>query len=262
MKIAYLLSGFARVYRDTAPLLQKNLLQLLKAKYDVDIYISTWKMTDRGGYPEWKIVPHKELQKYYEPKNILIENNWEYKNRYVSDFYRRWRAWELMNGIENMYNFQYDIVFRDRTDTVHPNIFPIRELTTIETDKVYFPKYINDHKKHPFQDWIAFGTREAMSDYFNVFNLIKDVPCQENIEILTKEIPPIPDPEYTLWAGLKYQNREWNFSSYEVTPYDRHFGNKVHEVETHENHSGDKFRLPTTIYGGAKIPEVKEKNYD
>lgn len=250
MKIAYLLSGFARGYRETAPLLEKNVLRLLRAKHEVDIFISTWKYTDRGGYPEFDKNPEEELLKYYKNAKIEIEDNWSFKNRYVCDFYRRFKSWELMDKMGK----QYDFVFRDRMDTVHPRIFPINSLESLDDQIIYFPKYIGDHHKDPFQDWTAYGHRKSMEKYFGVFNLLQDVDCQSNITSLMREHPKIYNPEWTLFAGLRNQNAKWRYSDYEVTPYDRHFGNRIHEIDVHEQ-NGEKFRISTTEYSGVKIPE-------
>lgn len=259
MRIAYLLSGFSRVYRDTAPLLKKNVLNILRAKHEVDIFISTWKLTDRGGYEEFHKDPVSELRKHYKNSNILIEKNWSFENRYVSDFYRRKEAWGMMCEEEHRRNKVYDIVFRDRMDTVHFRPFPLRELENLDEEKIYFPRYKDDECKDPFQDWIAYGSRKAMESYYGVYENIKDRSCEYNIESLMTETPKLYTPEWVLYAGLRAANRPWELSSYEVTPYDRHFGNRVHEVDSHLDKNGNLFKLETTIYDGAKVPDVETR---
>lgn len=261
MKIAYLLSGHARVYQHTSHLLEKRLLKTLKKKSQVDVFISTWKMTDRGGCPEWKTSPEAELRKYYPSlARVEIELNWSYTNRYVSDFYKRWKVWSLMVEEEQRTGEAYDIVFRDRMDSCHVREFPAEELDDLG-DKVHFPIFVGDYKFRPFVDWIAFGTRDAMFDYFNIFNLIKDASYEDNVAGLINEKLSNYYPEQVLYAGLKSRERETKFSSYEIQPYDRYFGVKVHDIEVHSDDKGE-FRLTTRRYGGV-VPDVPEReNYD
>lgn len=266
MRIAYCISGFARVYKDTAPLLKKNVFDVLRSSnHEVDVFISTWKLTDRGGYEEWIERPYFELEKYYEPLvSYFVEDNWEYENRYVCDFYKRHNAFEqIADYLETKDVEPYDIVFRDRFETVHFSTFEVSELDRcMEKQKILIPRYQNDHGKRPLQDWTAFGPYRCMKAYFDVFKLIEDVSYEENLNKLNSPNVHPKDPEWVLCAGLKEQDQEWDWSSYEVTPYDRYFGNKVHEVNVYKE--GDqKFYLRTRRYGNTKIPEgAIEKKFD
>jgi hypothetical protein len=250
MRIAYCISGFARVYRDTIPLLEKNVLKILAAKHQVDVFISTWEKTDRGGYAEWHKDPILEFDRYFSKPNkiIDIEKNFEYKNRYINDFYKRWRAFNLVENQEGD-SFKYDAVFRDRFDTVHFRPFPLIELEkSCKDDFVFVPRYKNDHEKTPIQDWCAFGSRTAMANYFGVYSILDDVPEEQNLRKLSFTEAKINDPEWVLYAALRFLNQKWEWSSYEVTPYDRYFGNKVHEKYIHVSENGEEFALKTREY--------------
>lgn len=242
MRIAYCISGFSRVYRDTLPLFEKNIWSVLRKDHDLDIFFSTWKLTDRGGYREWHENPYKEFE-HVQNLTLDIEDNFEYNNRYLSDFYKRHRAYlQSLSG-------NYDFYFRDRMDSCHIRKFPVSEIDrSIAKNEVFVPTN-NGWRTNTIFDWCAFGPATAMKNYFEVYSLLDDVPCEENIAKFTdKNEFEINDPEAVLSYGLKALNQPWSWSPYSIRAYDRHFGNDVHKRYSHMDENGEEYVLNTRTY--------------
>ena len=71
MKVAILLTGFLRSYKDRFYSLNKNILQ----KYPCDLYCITWDKQENN-----QQINYKELLTLYSKSKIIIENSKEYRN--------------------------------------------------------------------------------------------------------------------------------------------------------------------------------------
>lgn len=140
MKVAILLFGHLRNFRECAPSLRKYIIDPYKA----DVFIHTWDQTDHNtltrtstGSSRTDMVPvddqiRKEISKYYSPKAISVEHQLPYEKATIIEvdgskfstagphfqFYTLRKANELRKQYEKDNNIKYDCVLVTRPDVM------------------------------------------------------------------------------------------------------------------------------------------------
>ena len=150
MKIAYLLYGQPRNYKDG----YENIKNLFKEnninRVDVDFFFHCWLINENEKYnvSPWRKIENKfivynkdiinDLIKLYKPKAYEFENqkNFDYKNiknsnNILSQMYSR----NKVKNLFNLYNMTYDFVIMSRFDNIY--VIPSINLNKINTEKIY-----------------------------------------------------------------------------------------------------------------------------
>lgn len=176
MRVALLISGYLRSFKENLPLIKKNILE----KFDcVDTYIHVTKNEHDDKY--LNIINKKEVDEIMELLNpicIIQENNINFtEDIKKNNLLNSWIKYYKLNKIKKL-NEQtqgsYDLVIKYRPDLnlSSENIFK----TTISRNKVYIPQktLIDKTKLHNKDDEyicdiFAFGDTEIMDDYFSIY---------------------------------------------------------------------------------------------
>ena len=179
LKVALCISGHMRTFKDNFSNLHKNIL----SKLNCDVFIHTWNTLD--SYKE-KINDNQfeTLQRYYNPKSIIIEPKKEFQitnlmrskaepGRNVHNMLSMFYKIEACNNLKKEYeianNFKYDLVIRFRSDISMLSPLPITN--KIDNDLLYVPLYGNFSG---LCDQLAFGSSETMDKYSCIFSNIEN----------------------------------------------------------------------------------------
>ena len=170
MKVALIISGYLRSFKNNIESLNKNLLNL----YDVDIYIHITN-SNESKYIN-NIISIDEIKSLLKPKVILITDNIKFENNY-DDLYNQNYKFYILNQkrleIEKIENIKYDIVMKYRPDIYLQE----KILFEMEEDIIYIPKE-NKIEKNKLKsindsyicDIIAYGSPNIMNKYFDMYN--------------------------------------------------------------------------------------------
>lgn len=119
MKIAVCISGFLRIFKETANNHNIHLFSLLREVGDVDVFVHTWDRIDcHSNVDDFE----KSIKSIWEPKEYVIEPYFEFDvskysrhygrcNNVLSMFYKINKCFELAKSTSN-----YDLFIRLRTD--------------------------------------------------------------------------------------------------------------------------------------------------
>jgi hypothetical protein len=191
MRVAILLTGFLRTYKETYSLLESSILN----KYFCDIYSITWSKQEGNNSVDEK---YFELYKKNLKKYKIIDSEEYYKNKKVfepldrdNDVFKtnirakehgtywanrlidQWKlVHECFNLIENPN--EYDLILRLRYDLKLYNI------TLNQTDNLVIPK---DGGGWEFTDHMAYGNPKIMKIYCDLYNNIENLYVEDNIDI-------------------------------------------------------------------------------
>lgn len=147
MKIALILTGHFRCWKDVYP----NFKQTVLDPYKPDVFIDTWdeegwwvpsdKQTVTGYYDNTPKLDQQAIIEHYNPKSIVVEN-WETYNKdfeergkqysnfahrpknILSMFYKMHKGVQLMEEYSSRTDTIYDFVFRMRPDMIFESGFP------------------------------------------------------------------------------------------------------------------------------------------
>ena len=170
MKIALIISGYLRSFKNIIESLKKNLLNL----YDVDIYIHVTNSNENKYINN--MISIDEINTLLKPKVMIISNNINFDNNY-NDLYNQNFKFYIINQkrleIEKIENIKYDVVIKFR-----PDIYLKEKIIfEIEDGIIYIPKdnkmdknklkTINDNY---ICDIIAYGSPNIMNKYFDIYN--------------------------------------------------------------------------------------------
>ena len=193
MKIALMLTGHTRKYRDNFPFLCNSLLQY----HDVDIYCCTWSKTQTSINQE-QVNIDKNYYQIYQPylKNNLVLNadnyektkphlivgdklqfnaravqhlNMGWHERLYDQWYLVKKCWESISNMDS-----YKIIFRCRFDIA------LSSAKIRSTDGIVIPK---DMGGWNFSDHLAYGSPAAMKKYCSVVDHIQDLYDIHSVDI-------------------------------------------------------------------------------
>ena len=207
MKVALILTGHARTYQTSYPGIEKFLL----SQHDVDIYISTWNVDNRGRKQHtanWATPVSIDIENYinlYKPKKIHIEDHDQfYANRFPAidinsrtrpdDIFKvdaftiecgtfwverlrdQWhivkKGWELIDNPS-----EYDIVVRLRSDLALNNLI-------LKPGGLVVPNNpVGGMDIGAVCDHMAYGPPELMEKYCKLFDNIEPMYVNDNIPI-------------------------------------------------------------------------------
>lgn len=195
--IAIILSGQLRTYKKCFDLFNKNILNILKNNYHVDIYCHIWDYEEKEDI--------EEVLNLYKPCEYIITESINYilpdfceglyfhecKNfpydkvyAHTNQKYGIYKGFELIKN-KNIYNF----VMRCRYDCLFESSFDINELENIQENYIYVgnghTSYLNNYQTN-INDSFAFGFYKDMEKYCNFY---------ENIYIILKNIKDGNIPE-------------------------------------------------------------------
>jgi hypothetical protein len=167
MKIALCLSGQARSFKKGFEYHKKNLLD----KYDVDVFIHTWKADGID-----------ELAELYKPVDIQIEEplTEDYDSFYtntpnpakwpprftVAMFYSMYKTKEMKVSYEMKNKFTYDWVVKSRPDYALNIVIPFEEL---DNTKLYAPNCRMSPNRDFCNDQFAFSSSAIMNDRMAIY---------------------------------------------------------------------------------------------
>lgn len=168
MKVALMISGYARSLKTNIESLRENLLNL----YDIDIYIHI-TLSNENKYIN-NSISIDEINTMLNPKVMIITDNIKFDNEYnlYNQNYKCYILNQKRLEIEKIENIKYDVVLKLRPDVY------LQEKIVFEMDKdvVYIPKdnkidktklkSINDNY---ICDIIAYGSPTIMNHYFNMY---------------------------------------------------------------------------------------------
>lgn len=197
MKIALLLTGFSRTFKETYPLLKKNILDA----YDVDIYLCSWDLTQLVSGQRYVPVDIKDvLSTYgtnvkrskflshvdhlavrYDPITFLDREDDVFKvNKRAIEHGSYWverlrDQWYVVKEVYKMIDNpnDYDIIMRLRFDVALYNI-------ELSSDEFVIPKDIGGWN---YSDHFAYGKPEQMKKYCHLFDHIENMYVKHNIDI-------------------------------------------------------------------------------
>lgn len=191
MKIAIILSGHLRSYRDTFSSFQK-LKDLLQSFGQVDVFCHTWDIEDSISASWWKehsagIVPEtnvneKEVSDLYQPTAIRIEPSKFFKeaslaihsaipvSALLSMIYSQHAAYLLMDNYARERNISYDLVVKTRYDLEYEIAEAFGEkLKNINNFRLLVPNSNSFELTGACADIFAAGNHNSMSEYLKFY---------------------------------------------------------------------------------------------
>ena len=174
MKIALLISGHIRSFKDNIENIKNNVIQ----DYDVDIYIH-YSVDSKYNN---NIIDVDQIKKILNPKIILCGNDLSFNvnvkiNAIYNQNYKLYALNEIKNNIAKIENINYDCVVK-----IRPDIQLLEKLQYINLDTINIPidTKIDHNKLSNFDenymcDIIAFGNNGLMNDYCNMFLSLEDL---------------------------------------------------------------------------------------
>lgn len=192
MKLALCISGQPRMYKKGFEELKKHYLD----KYDVDVFIHTWKDTVYKGtefYPEdvnskqfgYSSSIFSDLVEMYNPKAILIEDQVKFVNpdftgptwrqsaqNCASMWYSIFKANELRDYYQLMTDAEYDFVIRTRTDLQFEMV--LNDFDSYDPNKITTYKWKTSYPQNTYgyKDCFAIGGGHAMDLYSDLYRYL------------------------------------------------------------------------------------------
>lgn len=219
-EIALCLSGHMRTYQSCA----NNLYEKLLNKNNCDIFIHTW---------EDKKTNWNDVVKLYNPKNICIEQQKQFIDKFprdyntphgiinntfrISMFYKIYKCNELKIEYENFLNKQYKYVIRTRPDIVLSRSLNVNDL---DPNILYIPTIGHDVW---LDDKFAISSSKNIDLYSSIFLRMDDIYNQEGLlhpeSILKQHCEKfnLPILQLSTKAGLLRSNNEVNDHSFHGT---------------------------------------------
>ena len=215
MKIALLLPGLTR----SAKICYDSLDKYILSKYDVDIYIHTWDISNvslDGGYSDTELEIH-EIENLFRPKKMVVENYFEKRNEFLNK-YSKYRIQEgtpdrsisMFYKLEKCFSLlenSYDVIIRSRMDLMINSEILINDmnLSCINIPSVQSKKteiidgyaYSIPHDSHGILDSFSIGDYETMRKYCNVYGNLDEMCINNGL---------LYHPEFILNKNLELQS--------------------------------------------------------
>jgi hypothetical protein len=180
MKVALVLCGYMRNWKDNFPKVKKEILDI----YNPDVYITSYTYSIWNWNSKAEKINTQEVLDFYNPKNYIfrkeetcpkikfLNNNSESLGRDYS--IRQLYGWYTNKLALSLFNFEdYDVIIKHRTD-VGTSGFKIDF-----TKSLVIPQW----KYHPgpcdpedaYVDYIAYGSPSFMRSYFSLYDKIEEM---------------------------------------------------------------------------------------
>ena len=198
LKIAVILTGHARSYKECFPSVKAHLLD----RYDVDVYVSTWNYSQSGRNDPLEPIDVNDVIETYNPKKYHIENWIEYFQNKVPIPYvnegacRNWMgcatAPECQNkcrsleGIRDQYYIvkkgfelienpnEYDLILRFRFDMDFFK-FEIDELIDEHSIMMHRVWWEEEWNSFICSDQFAYGKPQVMEKYCKLYDYFPNI---------------------------------------------------------------------------------------
>lgn len=175
VKIAILICGYLRSFRDNIESIKTNILNTEHAEIDIYIHIT---QTSEKKYlnDKFKI---DEIYTHFKPKIVIISDNIKFNNKYENLYNQNYKFWMLnkrRQEIEKMENIKYDIIMKLRPDVNLQERITFLQSNPTMKDCIYIPsdtkidktKLMNE--TDPYMcDIIAYGPPHLMDQYFDIY---------------------------------------------------------------------------------------------
>jgi len=215
MKVALILSGLTR----SASLCYDSIDKFILSKYDVDIYIHTWdvsnvsldeKTTDSE-------LSMDEIHKLFNPKKMVVDNYFEKRDMLVEKYSKYpkiegtpERSMSMFYKLEQCFNLvedKYDFLIRSRMDLMINSDIDIEKINessinipsnqSKQTQIVDGYAYSIPHDSHGIIDCFSIGKYDQMRKYCNVYS---------NLDNMCSSMGLMYHPEFILKKNLELQS--------------------------------------------------------
>jgi nucleoside diphosphate kinase len=193
-KIAICLSGHLRVFKKTYKKFYENIVNVLEAKFEVDIFMFIWNYENK--------IDIEEALEIYKPIKYIIKKDFEFK---LPSFCENMKFYKgsvddvtlyFGNHIKQKYGIyecfglidknDYDYVIRNRYDNYFQEKIDINSFG----NNLYIPPghyfYLNG-KPTNLNDSFAYGPYKEMEKYSDFVNIYKDILLQIKNKKLSKD---------------------------------------------------------------------------
>lgn len=183
MKVALLISGYLRTFKNNLPKIKKSIIDNFE---DVDVYIHVTK-NEKNNDTYLNLTSLTDDIKYIndeiKPLSLICEDNILFSDdKKINNTYNNWFKFYKLNELkkinENENKLKYDLVIKFRPDLniISDNIFNFSEnvITIPKESLIDKKKLINPNDKY-LCDILAYGSSLLMDDYFSIFNNLKSL---------------------------------------------------------------------------------------
>lgn len=215
MKVALMLSGLTR----SASLCFGSIDRHILSKYDVDVYIHTWDVSNVSLDEKTidKELDMNELESLFKPKRMVVENYFDIRNKLVEKYSRYpkiegtpERSMSMFYKLEQCFNLiddRYDFIIRSRMDIMMDSDIRYNELDfssinipnnqSRQTQIIDGYAYSIPHDSHGIIDSFSIGKYDQMKKYCNVYS---------NLDTMCIEMGLLYHPEFILKKNLEIQS--------------------------------------------------------
>jgi uridine kinase len=183
MKVALLISGYLRTFKNNLPKIQKSIIDNFD---DVDVYIHVTK-NEKNNDTYLNLTSLTDDIKYIndelKPLSLICEDNILFSDdKKINNTYNNWFKFYKLNELkkinENENKLKYDLVIKFRPDLniISDNIFNFSENTiTIPKESLIDKKKLITPNDKYICDILAYGSSSLMDDYFSIFNNLESL---------------------------------------------------------------------------------------
>ena len=183
MKVALLISGYLRTFKNNLPKIKKSIIDNFE---DVDVYIHVTK-NEKNNDTYLNLTSLTDDIKYIndelKPLSLICEDNILFSNdKKINNTYNNWFKFYKLNELkkinESENKLKYDLVIKFRPDLniISDDIFNFSEnvITIPKESLIDKKKLINPNDKY-LCDILAYGSSLLMDNYFSIFNNLESL---------------------------------------------------------------------------------------
>ena len=183
MKVALLISGYLRTFKNNLPKIKKSIIDNFE---DVDVYIHVTK-NEKNNDTYLNLTSLTDDIKYIndelKPLSLICEDNILFSNdKKINNTYNNWFKFYKLNELkkinESENKLKYDLVIKFRPDLniISDDIFNFSEnvITIPKESLIDKKKLINPNDKY-LCDILAYGSSLLMNNYFSIFNNLESL---------------------------------------------------------------------------------------
>ena len=200
MKVALLLCGFLRTYKNNFNNLKENILD----RYNCDIFLHVSQNecnTDKYiNNNDRSLLDHLDsIIKIYNPKSFICEKEYiinknnKIENNTLNFYHKIYQVNQLRKNFEYLNDFKYDVVIIMRPDIYFKNNYDIikNNYKFIQEDRIILSKSdLNRsvcNKDKSFDDKICIGNNKSIDNFCNLYTKIREF-INDKIDIISENI--------------------------------------------------------------------------